>query len=92
MSLSTSSTGTFGPSQERRCSTWLYDYTSVQDAEDLLEVDVLGDDRELCGEALVMTGYLTNQENLTGDDLTVLQVYKVFRDVLEETLANQEDA
>ena len=69
----------------------LYDYTSVQDVEDLLEVDVLGDDRELCGEALVMTGYLTNQENLTGDDLTFLQVYKVFRDVLEETLANQED-
>lgn len=69
----------------------LCDYTSVQDVEDLLEVDVLGDDRELCGEALVMTGYLTNQENLTGDDLTFLQVYKVFRDVLEESLANQED-
>lgn len=67
------------------------DDAPVNDFSDLLEADVLGDDRELCGEALVMTGYLTNQENLTGDDLTFLQVYKVFRDVLEETLANQEE-
>ena len=69
----------------------LYGHTSVQDAEDLMEVDALGKDRKLCGEALVMTGYLTNQENLTGDDLIFLQVYKVFRDILEETLANEEE-
>ena len=61
------------------------------DAEELLELDVLGDDRELCGVALVMTGYLTNQENLTGDDLAVLQSYKLFSKVLKEALVDVEE-
>ena len=61
------------------------------DLEQLVEADVLGDSRELCGAALVKTGYLTNHENLRTDDLTVLQAYKVFSTVLEETVANQEE-
>ncbi|QNI64961.1 hypothetical protein [Synechococcus sp. A15-44] len=69
----------------------LYDHTSVQDAGELLEVDVLGDDRKLCGEALVRTGYLTNQENLTGDDQTVLQSNKLFSKVLKEALVDVEE-
>ena len=70
----------------------LYDHTSVQDAEDLLEADVLGTDRALCGEALVMTGYLSNQQNLTGDDITVLQAFKVFSQPLAQALVDAEEA
>ena len=57
-----------------------------------LELDVLGDDRELCGEVLVLTGYLSNQENLTGDDLTVLQAYKAFSQALAQALVDAEEA
>ena len=67
----------------------IYDHTSVQDAEDLLERDVLENKRSLCGEALVMTGYLTNQENLTGDDASVLKAFKAFSQELAQALENE---
>lgn len=50
------------------------------------EVDVLGDDRRVSGEAMVMTGYLTNQDNLTADEVTILGAYKAFSKALQQAL------
>ena len=51
--------------------------------EDLLELDVLGDDRETAGIAMVLTGYLSNQDNLTGEEFIALQAYKSLSAALE---------
>ena len=69
----------------------LHDYTSIQDPEDVVNAYFLGADREPCGEALVITGYLSNQQNLTGGDAVILQAYKVFNPALIQALIDVED-
>ena len=69
----------------------LHHYTSIQDPEDVVNAYFLGADRESCGEALVMTGYLSNQQNLTGGDALVLQAYKAFNPALIQALIDVEE-
>jgi len=59
-------------------------------AEELLELDVLGDDRETAGIAMVLTGYLSNQDNLTGDEVIALQAYKSLTAALANTPKDDE--
>ena len=70
----------------------LHDYTPIQEAEDVVNAYFLGADRERCGEALVITGYLSNQQNLTGGDAVVLQAYKKFNPALITALIDVEEA
>ena len=69
----------------------LHNYTSIQDPEDVVNAYFLGADRDPCGEALVMTGYLSNQQNLTGSDALVLQAYKAFNPALIQVLIDVEE-
>ena len=69
----------------------LHHYTSIQDPEDVVNAYFLGADRESCGEALVMTGYLSNQQNLTGGDALVLQAHKAFNPALIQALIDVEE-
>ena len=69
----------------------LYHYTSIQDPEDVVNAYFLGADRESCGVALVTTGYLSNQQNLTGGDALVLQAYKAFNPALIQALIDVEE-
>lgn len=57
------------------------------DLEGVMNADVLGDARYECGQAMVLTGYLSNQANLTGDDAQVLDAYKQFSPALEKAYA-----
>lgn len=58
--------------------------------EDLQELDVLGDDREVVGEAMVLAGYISNQDNLTGDEVIALQAYKLFTTALAKAIEEDE--
>ena len=58
--------------------------------EDLLELDVLGEDREVAGEAMVLAGYLSNQDNLTGEEVIALQAYKSFTTALANAIEADE--
>ncbi len=58
--------------------------------EDLQELDVLGDDREVAGEAMVLAGYISNQDNLTGDEVIALQAYKLFTTALAKAIEEDE--
>ncbi len=69
----------------------LHHYTSIQDPEDVVNAYFLGADRDPCGEALVMTVYLSNQQNLTGGDALVLQAYKAFNPALIQELIDVEE-
>ena len=57
--------------------------------DEIISADVLGEDREYCGQVMVLAGYLTNQENLTGEEVTVLKAFKQFGKELEKALENE---
>ena len=63
------------------------DYALNADEEDLLAPDALENDRGICGQALVMTGFLTNQQNLQDDSDVVLEAYQSFSKALKKALA-----
>ena len=56
--------------------------------EEIISADVIGNDRKYCGQVMVLAGYLTNQENLTGEELTVLKAFKAFSQELAQALEN----
>ena len=79
------------PVTGQKLLTLLHDYTPIQEVEDVVNACVLAADRERCGEALVITGYLSNQQNLTGGEAVVLQAYKKFNPALIAALIDVEE-
>jgi hypothetical protein len=78
---------TISPTTGEALLALMDDYRPDIDLEDVMNADVLGDARYECGQALVLTGYLSNQANLTGDDAQVLAAFKKFNPALEKAYA-----
>ena len=83
--------GTVQPATGKRLLDLLNDHTSIQDVEDVVNAYFLGADRERCGEALVSTGYITNQQNLTGGDDVIRWAYQAFNPALIKALADRDE-
>ena len=69
----------------------LNDHSSIRDVEDVVNAYFLGADRERCGEALVSTGYITNQQNLTGGDDVIRWAYQAFNPALIQALVDRSE-